>query len=118
MYYWPKSKLQIVLTVLLTLAFLGSGITKLAGMEQARVGFESWGYPIFLMYLIGICEVAGAAGMWLRRFSYAAKICFILLMLGAVSTHLIFDTFMDAIPAIVLLVLTAVAFGLHHKDCK
>ena len=114
--YWPKSRVQMVITVLLTLAFLGSGIMKLTGAEEIRQGFESWGYPVFFMYIIGLCEVAGAIGFWLRRFSYAAKVCILLLMAGAVLTHLVFDTFQEAIPPIVLIVLTAVALVLHRRE--
>lgn len=114
--YWPKSKVQIVVTVLLTLAFLGSGVMKLTGQEQIRQGFEHWGYPVFFMYVIGLCEVAGAIGMWLARFSYAAKVCLILLMAGAVGTHLVFDTFMEALAPIILIILIAVTLALHHKE--
>ena len=114
--YWPKSKVQMVITVLLTLAFLGSGIMKLTGSEQISQGFEKWGYPIFFMYVIGLCEVAGAIGFWLRRFSYAAKVCIILLMAGAVLTHLVFDTFQEAVPPLVLIVLTAVTLWLHRRE--
>ena len=114
--YWPKSKVQMVITVLLSLAFLGAGIMKLTGAEDMRQGFEGWGYPIFFMYIIGICEVAGAIGMWLRRFSYAAKVCIILLMAGAVLTHLVFDTFQEAMAPIILIILTAVTLVLHRRE--
>ena len=114
--YWPKNKVQTVLTVLLTIAFLMSGIMKLTGAEQIRQGFEGWGYPIFFMYIIGLCEVAGAIGLWLRRFSYAAKVCIILLMAGAVLTHLVFDGVGDAVPPIILLILAAAALMLHRKE--
>ena len=114
--YWPKDKTQMVLTVLLTLAFLGAGIMKLTGAEQMSQDFEKWGYPIFFMYVIGLCEVAGAIGFWLRRFSYAAKVCILLLMAGAVLTHLVFDTFQEAMAPIVLIILTAVALWLHRRE--
>ena len=114
--YRPKSKVQMVVTALLSLAFLGAGIMKLTGAEEMRQGFENWGYPIIFMYAIGICEVAGAIGLWLRRFSFAAKICFLILMAGAVLTHLAFDTFQDAVPPIILIILTAVTLVLHRKE--
>ena len=114
--YWPKSKVQIVLTVLLSLAFLATGIMKLAGAEMAKAGFEGWGYPIVFMYFVGLCEVAGAIGLWLRRFSYAAKICIILLMAGAVLTHLVFDTIVEAVTPLILIILTAVTLMLHRKE--
>ena len=114
--YWPKNKVQTILTVLLTLAFLLSGIMKLTGAEQIRQGFENWGYPIIFMYFIGLCEVAGGIGLWLRRFSYAAKVCILLLMAGAVLTHLVFDGVGEAVAPIILIILTAVALALHRKE--
>ena len=114
--YWPKNKVQTVLTVLLTIAFLMSGIMKLTGAEQIRQGFEGWGYPIIFMYFIGLCEVAGAIGLWLRRFSFAAKVCILLLMAGAVLTHLVFDGVGEAVAPIILIILTAVALALHRKE--
>ena len=114
--YWPKSKVQIAVTVLLTLAFLGSGIMKLTGGEDIRQGFEHWGYPVFFMYVIGLCEVAGAVGLWLRRFSYAAKVCLIILMAGAVATHLVFDSLTEAVPPIILILLIALTLMLHRKE--
>ena len=68
------------------------------------------------MYIIGLCEVAGAIGLWLGRFSYAAKICLILLMAGAVGTHLVFDTFQVALSPIILIILLAVTLVLHRKE--
>lgn len=114
--YWPKSKVQMVLTVLLTLMFLLTGIMKLAGAEQARQAFEGFGFPAAFMYFVGLCEVAGAVGLWLRRFSYAAKVCLILLMAGAAGTHLVFDTMTEAAAPIILIVLIAVTLALHHKE--
>ena len=114
--YWPKSKVQMVIMVLLTLAFLGSGIMKLTGADMVKATFEGWGYPILFAYFIGLCEVAGAIGLWLRRFSYAAKVCFIILMAGAVLTHLVFDGVGEAVAPIILIVLTAVTLALHRKE--
>ena len=114
--YRPKSKVQMVVTALLSLVFLLTGIMKLTGAEMVKEGFEGWGYPIIFMYFVGLCEVAGAIGLWLRRFSYAAKVCLIILMAGAVLTHLAFDTFQEAVPPLVLIILTAVALWLHRRE--
>ena len=117
--YWPKSKVQTVLTVIMSVAFLIAGILKLLGVEMMKEGFEGWGfpYPIVFMRIVGFCEVAGAIGLWLPRFSYAAKICFIILMVGAVLTHLRHrDPILDALGAVILLGLTAVSLVLHRRE--
>ena len=117
--YWPKSKVQIAVTVLLSIAFFVSGVIKVAGLEMLKENFEGWGfpYPLLFMRLIGLCEVVGAIGLWLPRFSYTAKICFIILMAGAVLTHLRHrDPILDALGAIILLIFTAVALALHRRE--
>ena len=116
--YWPKSKVQMVITVIMSVAFLIFGILKLLGVEMMKEGFDSWGfpYPIVFMRIVGLCEVAGAIGLWLSRFSYAAKICLIILMAGAVLTHLLHREFQDSLGAIILLILTVVTLALHRKE--
>ena len=117
--YWPKSRVQTVLTVLMSAAFLIAGILKLTGVDMMREGFEGWGfpYPTLFMRIVGLCEVAGAIGLWLPRFSYAAKACFMILMAGAVLTHLFHrDPILDAIGAIILLILAVVTLTLHRKE--
>ena len=117
--YWPKNKAQTVLTVLMSVAFLITGMMKLMGLEMVKEDFEGWGfpYPILFMRLIGLCEVAGAIGLWLPRFSYAAKICFMILMAGAVLTHGFHrDPVPKALGAIILLIFTLVTLMLHRKE--
>lgn len=116
--YWPKSKVQTVLTAFMSVAFVIVGIAKLWGVEMMKEGFEGWGfpYPILFMRIVGLCEVAGAIGLWLPRFSHAAKICLIILMAGAVLTHLLHREFQDSLGAIILLIFAVVTLILHRKE--
>ena len=114
--YWPKSRVQTVLTVLMSVAFVIAGILKLTGAEIMQAGFTGWGYPLFFMYFVGLCEVAGAIGLWLQRFSYAAKICLIILMAGALLTHLLHREFQDSLGAVILLIFAAVTLVLHRRE--
>ena len=115
--YRPKSKVQMVITALLSLAFLGAGIMKLTGAEEMRQGFENWGYPIFFMYIIGICEGSGAPSACGSGASHSPpKSVSSSSWPARVLTHLAFDTIKDAVPPIVLIILTAVTLALHRRE--
>ena len=67
--------------------FLFEGITKLTSVEFQVAGFIRWGYPAWLRYLIGVCELLGAVGMMTRLRNWAAAGLTIIL-LGAIYTHI------------------------------
>ena len=104
-----KNKGLLVISVLLAIAFLGAGLSKLSGAEMMVGNFERLGYPLWFMYFVGIAEVAGAIGLFVQRTALYAAVCLGILMLGAVGTHLMNDPLQQAIPALVLLVLCGVA---------
>lgn len=63
-----KNIITWVLAGLLAFAFLGSGITKLLGVEMQIKNFESWGYPLWLRFPIGISELVFASGLLLPAY--------------------------------------------------
>lgn len=50
--------------------------------------FEAWGYPEWFMYVIAILEAAGAVGLLIPRIAPYAAGGLMVLMLGAMYTHL------------------------------
>ena len=103
-----KTKL---LTYLLALVFLLSGVTKLAGLEFEIRAFERWGYPLWFMYLSGAIEVAGAIGLLLPRLSALMAVGLALFMTGAVGTHLIHSEWqMSIVAACLMLAMTCLAW--------
>ena len=63
-----KNIIVWVLAGLLAFAFLGSGITKLLGVEMQIKNLESWGYPLWMRFPIGLSEVAFAIGLLLPSY--------------------------------------------------
>jgi len=65
-----KTKLIItwILAGLLALAFLGSGITKIIGVEMQIKNLESWGYPLWMRFPIGLSEVVFAIGLLMPAY--------------------------------------------------
>lgn len=99
-----------VLQGILALGFALSGLAKLTGAEQAVLIFKEMGTADWMPYLIGLLELAGAIGLLIRRVAGLAAVAFVLLMVGALVSHLIWGGF--AAPAVGLLILSAVvAYG-------
>jgi putative oxidoreductase len=76
------------LMALLTLAFLASGGTKLAGAQMNVDNFTRWGYPLWFMYLTGLIEVGCALLLWPRKTRLIGALGLVATMVGAVLTHL------------------------------
>jgi len=111
--------LLIVATALPTVAFLAAGSFKLMGAPEMVQGFEKFGLPVWFMYFIGACEVAGAIGLWLKLapvggvpLRLLAALGLAVIMVGAVVTHLIHDPLSAAAPAALLL---AILLFLAHS---
>lgn len=81
-------KLQII-TGLLVLIFLGSGLAKLSSLEFELVAFARWGYPLWFMYLTGVIEVLGGLALLWRRVTALVAAGLGCFMIGAVATHLV-----------------------------
>ena len=104
------------LMIFVTLAFLAVGSMKLMGKEMEVGMFNKWGYPIWFMYFTGACEVFGAIGLHVKRVHRLAAICLILLLCGAVGTHVFhMEGLVAPIPASVLMLSL---FGILYLDTK
>lgn len=106
----PKKIMLWASLGLASLAFAAAGAAKLAGVEAVHASFATMGLPAWFGYFIGMCELAGAVGLWLRRTSPFASAGLFIIMLGATYFHVVYEAVPNAIPAIVLAVLTAFIF--------
>jgi putative oxidoreductase len=86
----PKTKNIIawVLAGILALAFIGSGMTKLLGVEMQIKNLESWGYPLWFRFPIGLTEVALAIALLIPRYRKIAVYGIFIWTVAAVITHL------------------------------
>jgi uncharacterized membrane protein YphA (DoxX/SURF4 family) len=87
------------------LAYVAAGGAKVLGTQQMAEGFRHFGLPLWLMTVVGVCEVAGAIGLLIRPLSMWAAIGLAIIMIGAAGLHLVYDGFAMALPALVLLAL-------------
>ena len=82
-----RTYLAWALRVLLALAFLAAGGAKVAGNPGMRQNLVDMGYPAWSGYLIGSLEVLGAVALLLPRFVRPAALGLLVIMLGAVGSH-------------------------------
>lgn len=98
---------------LLAVGFILFGTMKLTGNEMLDQTFTALGYSTGFMYFLGICEVLGAIGLlvgyWRPKLAILASVGLVLLLAGAVFSHLKAGQGMgETMPASVLLILTLV----------
>ena len=92
-----------VISVLVSVGFLASGAAKVfVDPDTAAANFESMGLPARMAVFIGICEMAGGIGVLIPRLAGLAGAGLVIIMLGAVYTHLVHTPPAQAIPALVL----------------
>lgn len=106
--------IYFVATILLSASFLFGGYSELVGQEAARGVLIHLGYPLYLLYILGVAKILGVIGIWqkfspaLREWAYAG-IAFDLL--GATVSHIfVGDGPMIYAPALISLVVMLVSY--------
>jgi len=107
--------LSLSLRIVLTLAFVGAGGAKLAGIEMMVATFDQIGFGQGFRYFTGAVELLGAALLWLPRRQVIGAAVLGGTMVGAVLTHW-FILGPSAMPAIVLGLLCAVVLYIHRSQ--
>jgi uncharacterized membrane protein YphA (DoxX/SURF4 family) len=108
----------IVLSILLAVAFIGAGVSKLTGQSAMRDAATHFGITWERYRLIGVLEVAGAAGVLLglavTALGALAALGLTLLMIAALATHRrASDPPAQMAPATVLGLLSAITAALY-----
>src|SRR6476661_8300205 len=83
-----KNIITWILAGILALAFFGSGITKLLGAEMQIKNLESWGYPLWFRFPIGLTEIAFAIALVIPRYRKITIYGIFIWTLAAVITQL------------------------------
>lgn len=98
-------KLTTVVSIVLALLFVATGVMKLAGVMVEHFGV--WGYPAWFQYLIGVAETAAGVGFLMKKTRFYAAAAMIVVMLGAIFTVLRAGQTGDVAVPIIALLLTA-----------
>ena len=110
-----KGKLKTVgtwvLQILLALVLVQASRGRLAGNPMVVTLFENYGYQDKFYLLVGALELAGAAGLLIPRLSGYAAGGLIVIMIGALATHLAHREAQAVVPAVLLVLLSLVAYA-------
>jgi putative oxidoreductase len=77
-----------VVAVLLALAFLGAGFTKLSSQPMMVTEFTAFGLPMWFMYVTGVIEVVSAVLVLIPRLSGIGAALLVCVMVGALVAHI------------------------------
>jgi uncharacterized membrane protein YphA (DoxX/SURF4 family) len=82
-----KNIIAWILAVILALAFFGAGISKLLGADMQIKNLESWGYPLWLRFPIGLIEMVLAIGLVIPGFRKITIYGIFIWTIVAIITH-------------------------------
>ncbi len=102
-----------VLAVLIAIPFFAGAYLKLTSSEMEIQGFQLFGYPLWFMYFIGVCELLGALGLLFGKIIHPAlprlaALGLLGIMIGALYTHIMYTPLTMGIPALIISVLLIV----------
>ena len=106
-----------VLRVVVGLAFLAAGGSKLAGAPPMIAMFAKIGFGQWFRILTGSLEVAGAIGLFVPRFTVYAASLLAVVMVGAIGFHLT-TLGRNPVPPIVLLLLAILIVWLSTRTSR
>jgi uncharacterized membrane protein len=103
------------LQILLGLAIVAAGATKLLAEAGAVKMFDDIGVGQWLRLVIGVLEIAGAAGLMIPRLRALAALCLLLLLLGATVVNLTVLGTSPLIPIAYAAMAAAILFLRRHE---
>ncbi|MCB9230163.1 MAG: DoxX family protein [Bacteroidia bacterium] len=111
-----------VATVWLALGMTSTGLVQILRVEEEVQNFTNLGFPFYLMTLIGVWKILGVVAVLVPKFplikewAYAG---FFFAMSGAFISHLaVADPINEALPPVLLLVLTVVSWYFRPENRK
>lgn len=110
-----KSVALWTLKGLLAAAFLSAGGAKIYGVPMMVESFQQIGFGQWFRYLTGTLEIIGAILILMPSRAAFGGVLLSCIMVGAIATHLLLIGG-SAVPAIVLLVLSAIVVFAHREQ--
>lgn len=100
-----------IIQALVAALFMMMAVPKLMSDPETVANFTRWGMPEKIYLVIGSFEILGAIGLLIPRTSAFAAIGLILIMVGALFTHVTHNEMMMALmPLIVMAMLAFVVY--------
>ena len=104
--------------ILLVLTFARQGWAKFDGTGGWAVAFRHWGYPDWFRITIGVMELSAAVLLLLGRTAAFGAILVIIVMLGGMATHVMFDGGRHVTSEVVPLVLATIVLVVRRGQVR
>ena len=102
--------------ILLVLIFVPQGLAKFDDSSGWARAFRLWGYPDWFRITIGALELLAALLLITGRFAVLGAMTIMVIMLGGMATHLIFEGGKHMTSEIVPLTLATIVFVIRRKQ--
>lgn len=102
--------------ILLVLIFAPQGWAKFNDTSGWAVAFRHWGYPVWFRVTIGVMELSAVVLLLLGRTAAFGAILIIIVMLGGMGTHLVFDGGRHMTSEVVPLVLASIVLAARRRQ--
>ena len=77
-----------VFALFLAWVFIRQGLAKFDDASGWARAFRAWHFPVWFRILIGVLETSAAVLLLTRRTAFAGAVIIIVVMLGAMATHI------------------------------
>jgi putative oxidoreductase len=104
--------------ILLAFIFVPQGWSKFDDASGWARAFRNWGYPDWFRVTIGVIELAGVALMLAGRTAAIGAIFIIVVMLGGMGTHIVFDGGRHMTSEVVPLVLASIVLAFRRHQLR
>ena len=102
--------------ILLVLIFVPQGLAKFDDSSGWARAFRLWGYPDWFRITIGALELLAALLLITGRFAVLGAMTIMVIMLGGMATHLIFEGGRHMTSEVVPLTLATIVFIIRRKQ--
>lgn len=77
-----------VFALFLAWVFIRQGLAKFDAASGWARAFQTWHFPVWFRIVIGVMETSGALLLLTRRTAFAGAVLIMVVMLGAMATHI------------------------------
>lgn len=107
-----------ILTVVVSILFIAAATSKLLSQPEAIAGFTIAGLPLWFFYFIGVVELLGVIGLWIKKTAVWAAAGLSIIMIGAVVVTAEFVSVAEAILPLIVGIILVVLIYLRKKEEK
>ena len=106
-----KSALGKISLLILGVGFLGVGMLKLISYPSLVASFQKWHLPPWFIYVVGLCELCIAVALFYAPWRKKTIVAAAILMVGAITVHLMAGELSQLYGPTVVLFLLAVLWA-------